>query len=295
MAPGKITVAPKFTISDGVHGYLRRGFIGLGATPPDLGSADAGHGLARDIWTAVGIKPGQDAEKLYGLVTYYAKQAFVICGKVRDQAGREAALGALMEHYMRTRLVHQLVLAGEFLGTARLDDPKIQENEDPIFDGLRAHPTVLSTLFTADMLENWLSADRVAAAAKGAPGGIHQIFLSQDVETPGQPASNSILHKLDAPKLVPDRWGPDLHDSLGVRAGLDALSRAMADGIGAAIGQPAARQAAIDAGAALSPALDESAVDRQLAELAAFMAMAYGDQTQFTVNANFEKIRKSES
>jgi len=114
------------------------------------------------------------------------------------------------------------------------------------------------------------------------------------VETAGAPSTARVLQQRGARRLVSERWGPDLHDSLGGQAGLDALGRAMAEGVAAAVRAPETRKAAIDAGATLDPPTDEAGVDRQLQELVAFTAMPYKDQTTFTAKHAFEKIKKSE-
>lgn len=291
MSAKRTPSSEKILLEQGLITFLSRPFIGLGATPAAFGGAEAGHGLARDIFSAMNLKAGQDLERLYQLVTYYAKQAFVICARAReDEASREAALAALLEHYLRARIAHQLLTACDFLGHCRPADARAAAGEDVGYRALQLHPAVAAGLSRADALDALLPDSQVAAAAKGAPKSVYARFGEQDVSAPGAPVGAGPLAKLDAPNLVPERWGVDLHDAFGVQEGLDQLSRAIAAGLDQ-FTRGGAHFGAVLAAATAAAEIGEEALAQQLGELRAFFGLPYGEQTIFAARQQFERAR----
>ena len=290
MAAKAAARSDKVTVDQGLVTFLGRAFIGAPATPQTFVGEDAGHGLARDIFSAMNLKAGQDLEKVYSLVTYYAKQAFVICARARDdEAGRETALAALCEHYLRARMAHQILTACEFLGHCR-PDPAGAANEDIGYAALRLHPAVAAGVSRADALDALLPDAKVSAAAKSAPKTIYSRFLEQQVASPGAPLGPSPLQKLDAPNLVPERWGVDLHDAYGVQEGLNALSQSVAEGLGG-FNRGGGHFGAVLAAVNAIEEIGEDALDQNLAELKAFFSIPYDEQTIFAARQQFERAR----
>lgn len=281
----------RITIEEGLISFLSRPFVGQPPTPGTFAGAEAGHGLARDIFSAMALRSGQDVERLYALITYYAKQAFVICGRGRDdEAGRDAALAALMEHYLRARMAHQILAACDFLGHCRPSDERSAANEDVGYAALRVHPGIAAALSMVDALEALLPAQTVSEAASSTPRTINDRFFEQEATNPGQPTGQTILNRLDARNLVPERWGVDLHDTYGVQWGLNALSAkvtAALDGFKSSGPHFASALATVNA----IEELGEAQVEQSFAELKSFFTLAYSEQTVFAARQQFEKLR----